>query len=193
MAEYTYDRSLAKTHYGAVKPGASAALPVSDGILVPYDTLIPGTSQPLLNKASNDTGTAVGTVLISNKFTYKFPYEITAALRIRARVKWEVLLATAGPAGSQVRVNLTANKSGAAISGVVAGNGPNRPVDAAYTYAEDNLVCEIPSTTYKAGETLDAIIEFENRAVVVGTSLTLYLYADPASVGNELIIEPNLG
>lgn len=186
--------------------GGFYAVPVStsnsttaytDGRLVSSIAVTRDTPVTQTTISSIDT-TAAG-VKFTNYYRLRVPYQVSLAPQIRARVRWSVT--TNAPAGATGRINIDVRRADTAgnissISGVTKGSGLPRALQVAVPpiiYTENQIVVDVPNQTFVAGEALVILVEFEVLATSAGNTLVVVLATDPVTIGNELIVEIDVG
>ena len=187
---------LAKPFYCVGRADVVAASVVSNGLMIRSDTAakLAAGATPVQQLASNvlDTGGAIGSTLIAHKFSIRMPEKFIFSGQIRGSAKWA--LVAAGPAGARGSLRMDVQRNGAAISGVTPYDCPTRATDAGGPYPERWMVVNVPAATaFAAGDTLDVIFSLRNQAVIVGNTLQFGLNCDPATGGNELVVEIDVG
>jgi hypothetical protein len=180
--------------YAAPSSTATATAAYTDGVLIPSKTLNKAVSQATTTISAIDT-TAAG-VKFSLFYSLRCAYSVTFAGQVRARVKWATTTGAGG--GATGRFNLDIRRKDTAgnvstITGLVKGSGAPRAVSGIANYVDNQIVTNVPSTTLSPGESLVAVIEFEVLATNAANTLVLAVSTNPASAGDELIIEIDSG
>lgn len=180
--------------YAAPSSTATATAAYTDGVLIPSKTLNKAVSQATTTISAIDT-TAAG-VKFSLFYSLRCAYSVTFAGQVRARVKWATTTGAGG--GATGRFNLDIRRKDTAgnvstITGLVKGSGTPRAVSGVTNYVDNQIVTNVPSTTLSPGESLVAVIEFEVLATNAANTLVLAVSTNPASAGDELIIEIDSG
>lgn len=182
--------------YAAATATATATAAYTDGVLVSSIAVNRASGVASTTISSIDT-TAAG-VKFSNYYTLRSSYSTTLASQIRARVKWAVTAAS--PAGATGRINIDVKRkdtSGnvSAISGLTKGSGKARALDAVggTSYTENQIVVNMPNQTFLPGESIVVVVELEVLATAAGNSLQASIKTDPDTLGDELIIEVDVG
>lgn len=183
--------------YAVSNATATATAAYTDGVLVSSIAVNRASGVASTTISSIDT-TAAG-VKFSNYYTLRSSYSTTLASQIRARVKWSVTAAS--PAGATGRINIDVKRkdtSGnvSAISGLTKGSGKARslaPAVPPITYTENQIVVNMPNQTFLPGESIVVVVEFEVLATAAGNSLEVAIKTDPDTLGDELVIEVDVG
>jgi hypothetical protein len=180
--------------YAAPSSTATATAAYTDGVLIPSKTLNKAVSQATTTISAIDT-TAAG-VKFSLFYSLRCAYSVTFAGQVRARVKFATTTGAGG--GATGRFNLDIRRKDTAgnvstITGLVKGSGAPRAVSGISNYVDNQIVTNVPSTTLSPGESLVAVIEFEVLATNAANTLVLAVSTNPASAGDELIIEIDSG
>lgn len=182
----------ANRFFGVQRSSAAQTDALANGLLVPIETPHKSSAYPYQYKSAIDTNVAVGTVLFQHTFKARVPASWVCNGYVRCKVKWRSNVA--GPATSAVAVKLDVKKSGSAIDGLTAYTSSNRDVSVIANYTEDWMVIEIPAgVSFKAGDTIDVIVSFLNQVQVAGATLELYVYMDPSTIADALIVEIDTG
>jgi hypothetical protein len=141
--------------------------------------------------------TAAG-VKFTNFYRHRVPYQVSLAPQIRARCRW--VIAANSPAGATGRINIDVRRADTAgniavIPGVVKASGVPRALDPGpgTVYADSQITVDVPNQTFVPGESIVILVEFEVLATAAGSSLAVTLRTDPTTVGDELIIEIDVG
>jgi len=157
----------------------------------PSGKLVP--SLDLLKKSAEttlDTGNQTATgIKITRTYSIIIPVDCKIAGKVILIGKSGAFNTTANT-GDSARINLDVQKDGSAISGVTKTNGtshtPNSTTEVNY---DEVLEITIPSTDFSSGDSLDVIVELEIVTVdETNPGITLKLYCDPETSGNELVI-----
>ena len=182
--------------YGVANATATQSAPYTDGRLISSIAVNRDVSVTLTAITSIDT-TAAG-VKFTNYYRHRVPYQVTMAPQIRARCRW--VIAANSPAGATGRINIDvrrADTSGniTSISGVTKASGKPRALDPGpgTIYTDNQIVVDMPSQTFVAGEAIVILVEFEVLATAAGNSLAVSLRTDSSTTGDELIIEIDVG
>ena len=182
--------------YAVPNATATATAAYTDGVLVSSIAVNRGGSVAATTITAIDT-TAAG-VKFSNYYTLRSSYSTSLATQVRARVKWSVTAAS--PAGATGRINIDVRRkdtSGniSSISGLVKGSGKPRALDPAVppTYIENQIVVNMPNQTFVPGESIVVVVEFEVLATAAGNSLAVSLKTDADTLGDELVVEFDVG
>ena len=161
-----------------------------DNILIDGDSIIKRSFTP----ASTPAVFTTDTVGIKAAIVFRFAmqkYDIAAD--VFSRLKWEIAAASAGV--PQGRLNLDIQQNGVAIPGLVKALGPVRSLSAPVsTPYEELLHVLIPFTRFALGNQLDFVVEFEvtTASGSGGSTGQVKFHHDPASFGNEAIVEVNV-
>ena len=107
-------------------------------------------------------------------FQLRFAEFSRLAWRIRGRVTWEVT--GVGAAAARVRANIDARRNGVAIQGLTAFNGTIRSVDALATFTDNNMILDLPRTSFRPGDTLDIRVELETTTLSIGGNPAIRLH-----------------
>jgi hypothetical protein len=182
--------------YAVPNATATQSAPYTDGRLISSIAVNRETSITLTAITSIDT-TAAG-VKFTNYYRHRVPYQISMAPQIRARCRW--VIAASSPAGATGRVNVDVRRADAAgnitsISGVTKGSGAPRALSAApgTVYTDNQIVVDVPTQSFVPNEALVILVEFEVLATGAGNSLAVSLRTDPVTLGDELVIEIDVG
>lgn len=179
---------FASRFYGVQRSNVAQTDSLSEGLLVAIDTPVKDSCFPYQYKAAVSTNVAVGVVLFTHTFKVRVPVSWVCNGNIRCKVKWRVNAAAA--AGALARVQMDIKKSGAAITGLTAYNGSDRALDVIADFTECWMVCAIPTgISFKAGDSIEVELSWVNRANIAGAALEVYVYCDPGTSGDELVIE----
>lgn len=162
----------------------------SNNLLIPRDTLAWYSQITEFRTVGINTGTAA--IKVTHTFQARIPQAVTLACRLRTRLRWDIN-ATGLAAGAIGRWNVDVKKNAAAITGLTKGYGVKRALTSTGTFTETHIVTDIPQTSWGAADTLDIACEFEVTTAEAGTSLEIGLLCDPATAGNELVFEFDLG
>ena len=181
--------SIKGTYYAMVGTEASyGGAAVTSYNLIPDFTRIKRTSEVEI-----DTG-VVSSIAVHE--TRKYALAIPTNMWIGGAVSMQAASGVWNPGGADANesglINLDLQKNGAAITGVTKAVGtthtPNSAVEQSYS---EILSLDLPRTYFAMGDTLDIVIELEQTAHTAG-DLEIKLYSDPATPGNELVVNLQL-
>lgn len=182
--------------YAVPNATANQNTPYTDGRLISSIAVNRDVSTTLTAITSIDT-TAAG-VKFSNFYRHRVPYQVSLAPQVRARCRW--VIAANSPAGATGRINIDVRRADTAgnissITGVTKASGKPRALDPGpgTVYADAQIVVDVPNQTFIPGEALVVVVEFEVLATAAGSSLAVSLRTDPTTVGDELVIEVDVG
>lgn len=180
--------------YAAPPATATATVAYTDGVLIPSKAINKSVSQSTTTISAIDT-TAAG-VKFSLFYSLRCAYNVSFAGQVRARVKWATT--TGSGAGGTARWNLDIRRKDTSgnvstINGLVKGSGTPRSVAGVSNYVDNQIVTNVPAQTFVPGESLVAVLEFEVLGTVAASSLVVAVNTNPATSGDELIIEIDSG
>lgn len=181
--------------YAAPSATATGTVAYTDGVLIPGKTLMKSVSQATTTISAIDTNAAG--VKFSLFYSLRCAYNVSFAGQVRARCKWGTTTGAGG--GATARINLDVRRKDingniSSIPGLVKGSGaPRSIVGAPLQYTENQIVTNVPPQSFVPGESLVAVIEFEVLATNAANTLVVVLNTNPASVGDELVIEIDSG
>ena len=181
--------------YGVPSATASSSVALTDGVLAPSTLMNKSVSQNTITIAGIDT-TAPG-VKFTHQYTLRCGYQLTSAFQVRLRTKFGT--PAASPAGATGRINIdlrrrdvTGNIS--SIPGVTKGYGVPRGLNqVGSTFVDNHIVATLPNQQFLPGESLVILVEFEVLATAAGNSLSVAFYNNPATVGDEFMVEIDVG
>lgn len=171
------DSFLRKLLLGITRPGTTATAVFTNGLLVPADEA--QVNPPATNET---TLTAIVTSAVGVIKTWVFQAYIPRNMRIGGRMRaYAFFDVTTGAGGACVgRLNLTVKKSGVAISGVTPYNSPNINLNATTDNKFNNMIVDVPEILFKAGDTLDVVVELEVTTALAGDpTAVVVLYHNP--------------
>lgn len=180
--------------YAAPSATATGTVAYTDGVLIPGKTLMKGVSQTTTTISAIDTNAAG--VKFSLFYSLRCAYSVSFAGQVRARVKWAT---TAGAgAGATGRWNLDIRRKDTAgnvstINGLTKGTGATRSIAGVSNYVENQIVTNVPAQSFVPGESLVAVLEFEVIGTAAAATLVVQVSTNPATSGDELIIEIDSG
>lgn len=163
--------------------------------LIPADSNIKSANVGMELSAASAANPAVG-IAVTKTFKLLLPYEKPNLpkhnLRIKVGVNENITSALTG--GDTYRINVDILKNGTSILAAKK-NGQTRTTGTgvANTLTNHVMQFEVPSTTFKVGDTYEVVIEIEVTAVNRGTgSLTYTLNYDPNTTDKQLFVEVEL-
>ena len=180
--------------YAAPSSTATATAAYTDGVLIPGKTLNKAVSQATTTITAIDT-TAAG-VKFSLMYSLRCAYNFSFAGQVRARVKWQTTAGAGGGATGRINLDIRRKDTSGNISTIanlVKGNGVARSISGISNYTENNIVVNVPTVGFTAGESLVAVVEFEVIATNAAATLAVALATNPNSAGDELIVEIDAG
>jgi hypothetical protein len=163
-------------------------------VLIPSNAINKAVSQATTTISAIDTNAAG--VKFSLLYSLRCGYNVSFAGQVRARVKWATT--TGAGAGATGRWNLDIRRKDTSgnvstINGLVKGNGATRSIAGISNYVENQIVTNVPAQTFVPGESLVAVLEFEVIGTAAAATLVVQVNTNPATVGDELIIEIDSG
>jgi len=180
--------------YAAPSSTASGTVAYTDGVLIPSKTINKSVSQTTTSIASIDTNASGDKFALL--YNLRCAYNVSFAGQLRARVSWGSNPgAGAGGTGRifvEVRRKDTSGNV-SAIPGLSRGYGSTRSVAGVSNYVENQIVVNVPAQTFTPGESIVVVVGFEIIATVAAAALTVTIKTNPATSGDELIIELDSG
>lgn len=181
--------------YAAPSSTASGTVAYTDGVLIPSKTLNKSVSQATTTISAIDTN-ASGTKF-SLEYALRCAYNVSFAGQLRARVKWATTAGAGGAATGRIFVDVKRKDTAgnvSAIPNLAKGYGVTRSVATApLQYTENQIVVNVPPSTFVPGESLVAVIGLEIVGTAAAATLAVVVSTNPASAGDELIIELDSG
>ena len=180
--------------YAAPSSTASATVAYTDGVLIPSKTINKSVSQTTTTISSIDTNASGDK--FSLLYSLRCAYNVSFAGQLRARVK--LATTTGAGAGATGRIFVEVRRkdtSGnvSAIPGLSRGYGSTRSVAGVSNYVENQIVVNVPAQTFTPGESIVVVVGFEIIATFAASALVVVVSTNPATSGDELIIELDSG
>jgi len=170
--------------YAAPSSTASGTVAYTDGVLIPSKTINKSVSQTTTTISSIDTN-ASGT-----KFSLEY------ALRCGARVKWATTAGAGGAATGRIFVDVKRKDTSgnvSAIPNLSKGYGSTRAISGITNYVENQIIVNVPAQTFTPGESIVVVVGLEVIATNAAATLAVQIATNPATSGDELIIELDSG
>jgi hypothetical protein len=180
--------------YAAPSSTATGTVAYTDGVLIPSNAINKSVSQATTTISAIDTNAAG--VKFSLFYSLRCAYNLTFAGQVRARVKWATTTGAGGGATGRWNLDIRrkdVNGNVSTISGLVKGNGATRSVAGVSNYVDNQIVTNVPTQSFTPGESLVAVLEFEVIATNAANTLVVVCSTNPATSGDELIIELDSG
>lgn len=180
--------------YAAPSSTAGATVAYTDGVLIPSKTINKSVSQATCAISAIDTN-APG-VKFTLLYALRCAYNVSFAGQVRARVKWATTAGAGGAATGRINLDIRRKDTSgnvSTISGLTKGYGNTRSISGISNYTENQIVVSVPAQTFVAGESIVAAIEFEVIATNAAATLAVQVNTNPATAGDELIIEIDSG
>lgn len=181
------EATLTKSLLMATASGAAG----DENLLIDAESLI-GESKSASSSSGSIATDSTG-VKATLTFEHRVPQDITIAPDVFVRLLYEIAVASLGTPNG--RINIDIQKDGGSIATLSKALGDARDWDdTAGTQYEEFFRVQIPSTTFAAGETLDILVEFEvtTASGSGGSTATLTLHHDPATLSKQAIVEVNV-
>lgn len=180
--------------YAAPSSTASGTVAYTDGVLIPSKTINKSVSQATTTISSIDTN-ASGTKF-SLEYALRCAYNVTFAGQVRARVKWATTAGAGGAATGRIFVDVKRKDTAgnvSAIPNLAKGYGNTRAISGITNYTENQIVVSVPSSTFVPGESIVVVVGLEVIATNAAATLAVQIATNPATSGDELIIELDSG
>ena len=180
--------------YAAPSSTASGIVAYTDGVLIPSKTINKSVSQTTTTISSIDTNASGDK--FSLLYSLRCAYNVSFAGQLRARVKWATTTGAGAGATGRIFVEVRRKDTSgnvSAIPGLVRGYGSTRSVAGVANYTENQIVVNIPAQTFTPGESIVVVFGFEIIATFAASALVVVVSTNPATSGDELIIELDSG
>lgn len=180
--------------YAAPSSTASGTVAYTDGVLIPSKTINKSVSQATTTISSIDTN-ASGTKF-SLEYALRCAYNVSFAGQVRARIKWATTAGAGGAATGRIFVDVKRKDTAgnvSAIPNLVKGYGGTRSISGISNYTENQIVVNVPPSTFVPGESIVVVVGLEVIATNAAATLAVQIATNPATVGDELIIELDAG
>jgi hypothetical protein len=180
--------------YAAPSSTASGTVAYTDGVLIPSKTINKSVSQATTTISSIDTN-ASGTKF-SLEYALRCAYNVTFAGQVRARVKWATTTGAGGAATGRIFVDVKRKDTAGNVSSIpnlAKGYGSTRAISGVTNYTENQIVVNVPSSTFVPGESIVVVVGLEVIATNAAATLVVAVSTNPATSGDELIIELDSG
>lgn len=180
--------------YAAPSSTASGTVAYTDGVLIPSKTINKSVSQTTTTISSIDTN-ASGTKF-SLEYALRCAYNVSFAGQLRARVKWATTAGAGGAATGRIFVDVKRKDTSgnvSAIPNLSKGYGNTRAISGITNYVENQITVSIPAQTFAPGESIVVVVGLEVIATNAAATLAVQIATNPATAGDELIIELDSG
>lgn len=180
--------------FAAPSSTASGTVAYTDGVLIPSQTINKGVSQPTTTISAIDTN-ASGTKF-SLEYALRCAYNVTFAGQVRARCKWATTTGAGGAATGRIFLDVKRKDTAGNVSSIpnlAKGFGNTRAISGVAQYTENQIVVNVPSSTFVPGESIVVVVGLEVIATNPTTTLVVVVSTNPANSGDELIIELDSG
>lgn len=180
--------------YAAPSSTASGTVAYTDGVLIPSKTINKSVSQATTTISSIDTN-ASGTKF-SLEYALRCAYNVSFAGQLRARVKWATTAGAGGAATGRIFVDVKRKDTSgnvSAIPNLSKGYGNTRAISGISNYTENQITVNIPAQTFAPGESIVVVVGLEVIATNAAATLAVQIATNPATAGDELIIELDSG
>lgn len=181
--------------YAAPSSTASGTVAYTDGVLIPSKTLNKSVSQATTTISAIDTN-ASGTKF-SLEYALRCAYNVSFAGQLRARVKWATTAGAGGAATGRIFVDVKRKDTSGNVSSIpnlAKGYGNTRAISAGNTsYTENQITVSVPAQTFTPGESIVVVVGLEVIATNAAATLAVQIATNPATAGDELIIELDSG
>jgi hypothetical protein len=180
--------------YAAPSSTASATVAYTDGVLIPSKTINKSVSQTTTTISSIDTNASGDK--FSLLYSLRCAYNVSFAGQLRARVKWATTTGAGAGATGRIFVEVRRKDTSgnvSAIPGLSRGYGSTRSVAGVSNYVENQIVVNVPAQTFTPGESIVVVVGFEIIATFAASALVVVVSTNPATSGDELIIELDSG
>ena len=180
--------------YAAPSSTASGTVAYTDGVLIPSKTINKSVSQATTTISAIDTN-ASGTKF-SLEYALRCAYNVSFAGQVRARIKWATTAGAGGAATGRIFVDVKRKDTSgnvSAIPNLSKGYGNTRSISGISNYTENQIVVAVPASTFVPGESLVVVIGLEIVGTAAAATLAVVVSTNPASAGDELIIELDSG
>jgi len=180
--------------YAAPSSTASGTVAYTDGVLIPSKTINKSVSQSTTTISSIDTN-ASGTKF-SLEYALRCAYNVSFAGQLRARVKWATTAGAGGAATGRIFVDVKRKDTSgnvSAIPNLSKGYGNTRAISGITNYVENQITVSIPAQTFAPGESIVVVVGLEVIATNAAATLAVQIATNPATAGDELIIELDSG
>jgi hypothetical protein len=180
--------------YAAPSSTASATVAYTDGVLIPSKTINKSVSQTTTTISSIDTNASGDK--FSLLYSLRCAYNVSFAGQLRARVKWATTTGAGAGATGRIFVEIRRKDTSgnvSAIPGLSRGYGSTRSVAGVSNYVENQIVVNVPAQTFTPGESIVVVVGFEIIATFAASALVVVVSTNPATSGDELIIELDSG
>lgn len=180
--------------YAAPSSTASGTVAYTDGVLIPSKTINKSVSQTTTTISSIDTNASGDK--FSLLYSLRCAYNVSFAGQLRARVSWGSNPGAGAGATGRIFVEVRRKDTSgnvSAIPGLSRGYGSTRSVAGVSNYVENQIVVNVPAQTFTPGESIVVVVGFEIIATFAASALTVTIKTNPATSGDELIIELDSG
>jgi hypothetical protein len=180
--------------YAAPSSTASGTVAYTDGVLIPSKTINKSVSQTTTTISSIDTN-ASGTKF-SLEYALRCAYNVSFAGQLRARVKWATTAGAGGAATGRIFVDVKRKDTSgnvSAIPNLSKGYGSTRAISGITNYVENQIIVNVPAQTFTPGESIVVVVGLEVIATNAAATLAVQIATNPATSGDELIIELDSG
>ncbi len=180
--------------YAAPSSTASGTVAYTDGVLIPSKTINKSVSQTTTTISSIDTN-ASGTKF-SLEYALRCAYNVSFAGQLRARVKWATTAGAGGAATGRIFVDVKRKDTSgnvSAIPNLSKGYGSTRAISGITNYVENQIIVNVPAQTFTPGESIVVVVGLEVIATNAAATLAVQIATNPATAGDELIIELDSG
>lgn len=180
--------------YAAPSSTASGTVAYTDGVLIPSKTINKSVSQATTTISSIDTN-ASGTKF-SLEYALRCAYNVSFAGQLRARVKWATTAGAGGAATGRIFVDVKRKDTSgnvSAIPNLSKGYGSTRAISGITNYVENQIIVNVPAQTFTPGESIVVVVGLEVIATNAAATLAVQIATNPATAGDELIIELDSG
>jgi hypothetical protein len=180
--------------YAAPSSTASGTVAYTDGVLIPSKTINKSVSQTTTTISSIDTNASGDK--FSLLYSLRCAYNVSFAGQLRARVKWATTTGAGGAATGRIFVEVRRKDTSgnvSAIPGLVRGYGNTRAISGIVNYVENQITVSLPAQTFTPGESIVVVVGLEVIATNAAATLVVVVSTNPATSGDELIIELDSG
>jgi hypothetical protein len=180
--------------YAAPSSTASGTVAYTDGVLIPSKTVNKSVSQTTTTISSIDTNASGDK--FSLLYSLRCAYNVSFAGQLRARVKWATTAGAGGAATGRIFVDVKRKDTSgnvSAIPNLSKGYGSTRAISGITNYVENQIIVNVPAQTFTPGESIVVVVGLEVIATNAAATLAVQIATNPATSGDELIIELDSG